>query len=221
MHNDSSYQSDGSHLAAPRSEEVVRLRFTPQEKAHYERIEEITAEILETEMDELEPSTSCWLTALQQIHSLRLVCNLGVCGALGKLAPELSTFSAGNDTLQLLNARLMMGDPSCQHCSMIFDLPQAASHFDVHEPAYYSNCYKFFCATCATIFKFNAPKPCDCGTPNAACTLQPIPLQHLAPALSPMRKSMSPSPGAQSRPYMSTKVCALMSDISRHLDKKR
>ena len=62
----------------PRYEQVVRLRFTPEEKAHYRRIEAPAAKLLESEHDEAQTSGSVWLSALQQIHSVRIVRNLGI-----------------------------------------------------------------------------------------------------------------------------------------------
>jgi SNF2 family DNA or RNA helicase len=62
----------------PKSERVVRLRFTQQEKTHYEMIETPSAKLFNNEDAEAQASGPVWLSVLQQIHSLRLICNLGI-----------------------------------------------------------------------------------------------------------------------------------------------
>jgi hypothetical protein len=208
-------------LLPSKAVEVVRLRFSPQEQAHYEMIEQPAAGIFDN--DEVQASGSLWLTALQQIHSLRLACNLGIVDAPSRPALALSTLSNDGPASRMLSARLLMGDGSCQHCLAILDLPQAASRSDsdAFEPAYYSICYKLFCASCARLFHLMTPKPCDCEGPDTRCTLQSIPIHHLTPASTPMSASVSPGPDTEPSASYSTKVLALVSNIVKHLDEKR
>jgi hypothetical protein len=204
----------------PRLEHVVRLRFTPEEKAYYEKIEQPMAETMEDENDELTNSSSLWLTALQQIHTLRLACNLGVADHSPRPALALSALGNKSAASQILSARLLMGDQSCQHCLAVFDIAQAATRLesDSVDSAYYSVCSRLFCASCAILFRFSTPQPCDCDGSNSPCSLSTIPLQHLTPGTTPM--AASPEPDAIPS-YISTKVLTLIADVKQHLDEKR
>lgn len=206
-----------------RSEQIIRLSFTPQEKEHYKSIEQPAAKLLEDEWNEAQPSGSVWLSVLQQIHSLRLVCNLGTSAALSRPSLAVSMLSDDNTSSQMLNERLLMGDGSCQNCLTIFDLsPQSLQLEDENSGcAYYSTCFKLFCGNCATLFNFATPAPCDCEGTDVDCSLQPIPLRKLTPVSTPQNRSVSPSSDNGASVYISTKIQALLSDLKLHSDEKR
>jgi hypothetical protein len=207
----------------PKSERTVRLRFTPQEKKLYESIEVPAADMLENECYQSQTSQSAWLSGLQQIHLLRLVCNLGTAAAPSHPTLKLSTLSDEDSTYRILSAQLLMGDGSCRHCLAILDTSQSSSRPDggVSKLAYYSTCYKLFCTRCATLFNFATPAPCDCKSSDVHCSLQHLPLQYVTPASTPNCRLVSP--GIETGPFQhpSTKVLALLKDIKANSDEKR
>lgn len=207
----------------PRFEKTVRLRFMPQEKVYYESIERPGAEVVGNEWDKAQVSSSVWLSVLQQIHLLRSICNLGTAAARSHPALALCILNNEDTASRMLSARLVMGDGSCQHCSTMFDLSQQASRPENDSLclAYYSSCYKIFCSTCAALFNFVTPAPCDCEGANINCSLQSIPLQELTPTITPQSGSVTPGAGGGNPLYISTKVSALLSDLVMHPEEKR
>jgi hypothetical protein len=186
-------------------------------------IETPSAKLFNNEDAEAQASGPVWLSVLQQIHSLRLICNLGIAATPSRPEFGFSAPITEDSASRSLSARLLMGDLSCQHCRVIFDLNQDTSGPD-NEPgktAYYSACYKLFCVDCAILLNFRTPNPCECPDLDSGCTLQPIPLRQLTPVPTPMTGSPCPTNDTETNTYFSTKVIALSSDIMQHLDEKR
>ncbi|PVI02266.1 hypothetical protein DM02DRAFT_670702 [Periconia macrospinosa] len=205
----------------PRSEKTVRLQFTPQEKSYYESIERPAAEALENQWGNTQAYGSMSLSILQQIHSLRLVCNLGTLAAPPHSGLALDTL--GDDaTSRALIERMIMGDASCQNCLAILDHSVQSLQPDHagSRLAYYSTCYRLFCANCTTLCNFTTPHPCDCESANLHCRLNPISLQNLTPASTPQCRSVSPSANIDSGVYTSTKVLSLLSELKAYPDEK-
>jgi hypothetical protein len=207
----------------PRIERTVRLRFTPQEKKLYESIERPAADILENECNKSETSRLIWLSELQQIHLLRLVCNLGIAAASSHPSLTVSTLSHEDSAYRMLSAQLLMGDASCQRCLAILYIPQSSSQPDngVSRLAYYSTCYKLFCASCATQLNFATPTPCDCKGSGIDCSLRHVSSEYVTPASTPECTLVSPGIETGPSQYLSTKVLALLTDIMANPDEKR
>jgi hypothetical protein len=207
----------------PRSERTVRLRFTPQEKKLYESIERPAADMLENGCYQSQASRSLWRSELQRIHLLRLVCNLGTAAAPSHPTLTSSTLSDEDSTYGILSAQLLMGDGLCQHCLAILDMSPSSSQPDngVSRLAYYSTCYKLFCTSCATLFNFATPIPCDCKSSDVHCSLQYLPLQYVTLASTPNFRLLSPGIASGPFKYLSTKILALLTDIKANSDEKR
>ncbi|KAL9065696.1 MAG: hypothetical protein Q9157_007391 [Trypethelium eluteriae] len=93
----------------PRDDQIIRVPFSPEEKAYYRKIEQPVVELLDDASKTRYGTGGVWLNAIQQIQRLRLACNLGVGKRSSHPTRTRSNIMGGDMTLEVLGARLSMG----------------------------------------------------------------------------------------------------------------
>ncbi|KAL9093836.1 MAG: hypothetical protein Q9165_003759 [Trypethelium subeluteriae] len=92
-----------------RDDQIIRIPFSPEEKAYYRNIEQPVVELLDDASKTRHSMGGLWLNAMQQIQQLRVACNVGVGKRSLNPAPMRSGIVSGDMTLDILGARLSMG----------------------------------------------------------------------------------------------------------------
>ncbi|KAF2728957.1 hypothetical protein EJ04DRAFT_84209 [Polyplosphaeria fusca] len=238
-----------------RDDKIVEVFFNTMERERYRRVELPVTDMLDDAVDGTSRIESSWLSAIEQINKLRLICNLGthdpaitpkVPGMTGRTITSdrlcgpfennlshatdpkakqnshpfthdlVSPSAVGCDgTLTLLAQRLSIGGEVCIQCLEPIDAPPYGRELEQPEypGVYYSDCSQFFCASCAILFRYQAPEPCECTVNATPCLLRPLPPPLATPRLSPTGDA-SPIPmDIDNEPYLSSKVQALISEI--------
>jgi SNF2 family DNA or RNA helicase len=180
-----------------REDKIIRLPFGEAEKEYYQRIEQPVVDMLD-HTGEGNGTSIPWMTAIQQINKLRLVCNLGTYLPSRQPWPVQT---AGNDSASaILAAQLSMEGETCVH---------------------YSVCHRFYCIDCAALLRYQTPQPCDCTKHSNACALQQLQSFLPTPRLTPTGSS-SPSPmDIDDAHQISSKVWALISQVRSYPDEKQ
>jgi hypothetical protein len=201
-----------------REDKIVRLSFTNLEQEHYRRFERPMVEMLDQAAKGKSNPNHFWLSAIQQINRLRLVCNLGTFMPMNH-APLIE--SSGSDSrLAVLTARLSVGGETCGQCLQAMEFSPSEDKLLCSNSSniYYSACHRLFCAGCSTILRYRTPEPCACTASLPSCPLLPLlPLQPLLSAqiLPPPCVEMANSG------EVSSKVRALISQINAHPREKQ
>ncbi|KAI9710147.1 MAG: hypothetical protein M1820_002949 [Bogoriella megaspora] len=197
----------------PRSDKLVRVQFSEEERAHYSRIEQPVNELLDHSSDTKTGMTGLWFRAMQQIHRLRITCNLlGIHTASSRTGLAQWESSAVDTTHQILSTRLSMNAISCEQCVQVIDFTGSGVTADLlpqSPKSYYSPCLRLFCASCATLLKFEGPSPCTCASKGNCCMLQPFAPSQLTPGITASPSSPSPGPNFQ----FSSKIQAMVAEI--------
>lgn len=208
----------------PRHDKVVRIRFTPDEKVHYRKIEQPVVTMLDDAIGTQKGMGGLWVNAIQQINKLRIACNLGIFTASSQPMQVQPKLKDKDLTLEILATRLSMGDNACEQCLQVIvssDSNLCSERRNISPNAYYSSCRRLFCVSCARLFRFKSPAPCGCGARASPCPLQPLPSTQLTPRVTPIESSASPKLLQHEAPRMSSKVRALVSEIQANPTEKR
>ncbi|PSN61328.1 hypothetical protein BS50DRAFT_504751 [Corynespora cassiicola Philippines] len=201
----------------PREDKIVRLSFNAMERERYRRVESPVAEMLDDTADTTSTG-SFWLSSIQQINKLRIICNLGIHDSA--CTPNLPV-TVGGSILMLLATRLSIGSEMCTQCLKPIDSSPSGRELEISAPStvYYAGCYRFFCASCAILLRYQTPGPCGCTDRAAPCLLRPLPLL-TTPTVSPGR-SVSPTRTEIGKEfYLSSKVQAVISEIRSYPNQK-
>jgi SNF2 family DNA or RNA helicase len=203
-----------------REDKIIRLPFGEAEKEYYQRIEQPVVDMLD-HTGEGNGTSIPWMTAIQQINKLRLVCNLGTYLPSRQPWPVQT---AGNDNASaLLAAQLSMEGETCVHCLLPIESPSFGNELDSSTAlkVYYSVCHRFYCIDCAALLRYQTPQPCDCTKHSNACALQQLQSFLPTPRLTPTGSS-SPSPmDIDDAHQISSKVWALISQVRSYPDEKQ
>ncbi|KAF2235058.1 hypothetical protein EV356DRAFT_445723 [Viridothelium virens] len=200
----------------PRDDQIIRVPFSPEEKAYYRKIEQPVVELLDDASKTRYGTGGVWLNAIQQIQRLRLACNLGVGKRSSHPTRTRSNIMGGDMTLEVLGARLSMGAIFCEHCLQAVNVSEADAFSDgltVSPTVYYTSCLRTFCSSCANILHFDFAGPCACGPRATPCTLRPLLWSQLTPRLTSNESSMSPEPSEYQTKQVSSKVKTVVSNI--------
>lgn len=103
----------------PRHDKVVRIRFTPDEKVHYRKIEQPVVTMLDDAIGTQKGMGGLWVNAIQQINKLRIACNLGIFTASSQPMQVQPKLKDKDLTLEILATRLSMGDNACEQCLQV------------------------------------------------------------------------------------------------------
>jgi len=202
-----------------RNDEILRLSFNVSEMEYYRRIEQPVVEMLDRTTGNDGNLSIPWMTAIQQINKLRLVCNLGTFISPSQSLPDQA---GGNTESAELAARLSVGGETCVHCKQPMDSSPFGSDLnDSTTPRiYHSACKRFYCGDCSLLLRFQAPQPCDCVKRPRSCPLQPLKSFLPSPRLTPTG-NLSPSLMETGDNNVSSKVWALVSQIRSYPNEKQ
>jgi hypothetical protein len=204
-----------------RDEILIRVPFSVKEEKFYRRIEQPVVNMLDRTTESGSRTNVPWMTAIQQINKLRLVCNLGV------LAPSHSSCLPQSGSLDertsVMNARYTMGGESCSQCLQPFEAATLGSELrDITQPqVYYSVCSRFYCAGCSALLEYRSPEPCACLEQPRPCQLHPLASCSLTPRLTPTDDLSPSSMEWDNTNDISSKVWALISQIRSHPQEKQ
>lgn len=204
----------------PREDKIVKVAFGDAERAHYVRFEQPVVEMLDHDAEGSGPSIP-WMTAIQQINKLRLICNLGL--SASSRQPWPIQIEDIKEQSTIIAARLSVEGETCMQC-----LQPIESSYTGHSlestmtcKVYYSACSRFYCADCAELLRYSTPLPCDCLEAPKSCNLKQLRSFLPTPQLTPTGSS-PPSPmNIDGATYLSSKAWALISQIRSHPDEKQ
>ena len=201
----------------PRHDKIIRIPFDFDEEAVYREIEKPAIDFLD-ETDE-HPGMSKF-NVIQQINKLRITCNLGTSALRLRSTSEQSAFEGNDAVSEMFKTRVSLAANTCDQCLQVIEL----SGFDVEgglpHNAYYSNCFRLFCFSCASLCRFEAPEPCECEGRAGPCPLRTIPSGQITPKLASSQNS-SPEPVQQEIFQISSKVRTLLSELQAFPMEKR
>jgi hypothetical protein len=204
-----------------KDDRLMRVPFNHEEENHYRQIEQPVMEMLDRSTESGSQTQVPWMTAIQQINKLRLVCNLGVfIPSQPSVFPQSGNF---DDKTSVMNARFSMDGGSCELCLQPVDTSALGSGLqDCTQPqVYYSSCSKFYCAECSVQLHYRSPDPCVCIEQSQPCQLRPLVSFLVTPSLTPT-DSLSPSSmGWDYINDVSSKVWALVSQIRKFPQEKQ
>jgi SNF2 family DNA or RNA helicase len=204
-----------------KDDHLMRVPFNNEEERRYRQIEQPVMDMLDRNTGDGSQIQVPWMTAIQQINKLRLVCNLGV--FTSSQTDCVSQPGNLDDKTSVMNARFSMDGGSCELCrqpaetstlgSGLRDLTQAQ--------VYFSACSKFYCAECAASLQHQSPEPCACMEQPRPCQLRPLASFLATPSLTPT-DSLSPSSmDWDYSNHVSSKVWALVSQIRSRPQEKQ
>lgn len=203
-----------------REDKIIKLSFDEQEEKHYRQIERPVTEMFDGTSEEDSGSRGSWLSIIQQINKLRLVCNLGT--FVPSCQPTIR--SRGSDpTLAMFAARFSVGGEVCEQCLQVIESSTSESEVDglMSCTAYVSACYRLFCASCANLLRYQTPESCSCTDQPTSCPLRPtLPLAS-TPGLTPSDDPSSPLSGTDDGDQTSSKVREVISRIMRYSGEKQ
>jgi SWI/SNF-related matrix-associated actin-dependent regulator of chromatin subfamily A3 len=203
-----------------REDKIMRIPFDDQEKEHYQRIERPTVDMLDQTEKERKSSGASWMTTIQQINKLRLVCNLGT--YVPPRRPGLIQ-SGDHGRLAVLGVRFSIRGETCAHCLQSIELLSSEIEMSNRNSpkVYHSNCDLFFCVECSGLLEYQTPRPCRCTDQSRSCSLCPLtPLVH-TPRLTPTVDSSPSTPETDGAGKISTKIRALITQIKSHTNEKQ
>ncbi|KAH8803561.1 SNF2 family N-terminal domain-containing protein [Xylogone sp. PMI_703] len=190
----------------PRRDTRLPVDFNAQEKAFYEEIrEKAITRIDEALQNNSETSRAgVYVNVLQQIESLRLVCNLGLhYRARHSKTIDLSTEAIQQDWSSIaqhtFNVQRGMGPIICVQCSSLLELTDTVDDTTaMYQNPQFSRCLKFTCGECiqkssrtSYTVTCNHRSPCPTATVSISTTiledipdLDPPPSQTRMPSIS-------------------------------------
>ncbi|KAH7408180.1 SNF2 family N-terminal domain-containing protein [Phaeosphaeria sp. MPI-PUGE-AT-0046c] len=194
-----------------RDDKMMHIPFTYEENEHYRRIEQPIGDMLDSTIRSGSHVTVPWMTAIQQINKLRLVCNLG---AFVPLPPSFSNPMSVNDSTSMMNTRYLMGGESCIQCFQPLDASIPGHGFldTNHSQVFLSLCNNFDCADCSALLHYRSPAPCACVQVES-CQIRPLAPTLSTPRLTPTGNLYPTSMESDQGNAISSKVRVLISLI--------
>ncbi|KAI4633705.1 uncharacterized protein J4E87_000869 [Alternaria ethzedia] len=130
-----------------RDDHLMRVPFNHEEERYYRQIEQPVMEMLDRDTRDDSQTQVPWMTAIQQINKLRLICNLGV-STHSQADCNSQPGGESDDKTSVMNTRFSMDGGSCELCSQPVELSTLGSSLrNIAQPqVYYSACSKFYCA---------------------------------------------------------------------------
>jgi hypothetical protein len=153
----------------PRRDLRCVVEFCADERALYDEIRSRTiANFKETSLQGGDTSSSItFVNVIQQINSLRLICNMGLQyhSRYDDPAAEVDSQGQSNWTevaQQAFNFECEAGSITCQLCSSSLDLAETLGEPGNQTPPQFSQCLRFICSEC-TQRLHRGSKPISCG----------------------------------------------------------
>lgn len=186
--------------------------FSKAERAVYDDIKNTTlAKMDEIILHESELATSgMFVNFIQQIESMRLVCNLGL-HYLTRHDADKFTQGASNwadDAQKFFNIRRRMDIINCLQCDSVLDPENIFLDDTIQEDPHFSRCLKYTCPNC-THKTLLAGQKIVCGH-QPRCPSAPVSLSHSS---SEETLSQSLLPSQSSTFELPSKVRALIADL--------
>jgi hypothetical protein len=196
-----------------REDTIIRIPFNEDEKEYYRRIEKPVVDLLNPRESEGGNSEASWMTTLQQINMLRLVCVLGSSVSPQQRHPmPIENYNQ----LALTTRRCSLGAQMCMQCFLPLEYSPSSS-----PSVYYSSCSLLFCFECSNFLQDRSPERCVCTKGGDPCTLRALVTSVPSPSLTPSEDSYLSSVDTDDAPQISSKVRALISQINRFPDEKQ
>jgi SNF2 family DNA or RNA helicase len=204
-----------------REDKLIRVPFSLEEGKHYRQIEQPVVDMLDRVTESGGQTNVPWMTAIQQINKLRLICNLGVfVPTQSRCFPQPLNI---DERASLMNARYSMGGESCAQCLQPIEESALGNELRgiTQSQVYYSACSNFYCADCSALLRYRSPDPCACVEQPRPCQLRPLSFFSSTPRLTPT-DDLSPSSMEWGHTSdISSKVWALISQIRSYPQEKQ
>lgn len=194
-----------------RDNKLLRVPLSHEEQEYYRRIEQPVVEMLDRTTSSGSHVSVPWMTAIQQINKLRLICNMEV---VGPSPMNLLSVSRIDDSTAVMSTRYLMEGELCVQCCQSVEASALGQGLlsAVKTQFYYSACNNFYCAECAALLQYQSPKPCTCLQPQL-CRLKPLALSLSTPRLTPTDGLSPSSMDYDQSNSISSKVWALIAQI--------
>jgi SNF2 family DNA or RNA helicase len=159
----------------PRRDMKCPVDFSVAERDLYNAMRQQTiTRIDEILMQDSEVSTSgVFVNFLQQIESMRLVCNLGLHYMTRHEKPLMEQSCLwDSEAQQTFNIQREMETMMCSQCSTVLDLDQAFLDDSILDSPQFSRCLKYVCAECSYKLRLVGQKMVCGHTPR--CPIAPV-----------------------------------------------
>lgn len=195
----------------PRHDRKCAVDFSKAEKALYDSIRQQTISKIDDALQhESEFSTSgIYVNFLQQIETMRLVCDLGLHYQSRhdkKTTQDASDWS--NLAQEMFNIQRGMEPIVCSQCSTSLDLTGTYQEDTANEPPLFSRCLKYACPNCTRRLRVAGQKMVCGHTPR--CPIAPVSISDSA---FEETLGLVGSPKEASPVEMPSKVNALITDL--------
>lgn len=184
------------------------VEFNSEERALYNKLRDNAIVTIDKAMNSEAVSSKAgtYVNVLQQIDSLRLVCNLGLHYDSRHMKPQHTSEADSwtNNAQNTFNMQREMGSVVCLHCSSAADITETElgdPTVSFENPVFFE-CLSFICSDCAKQLQRNAR--CAC---NPCCPMAPVSVSGRA-----LESSVSDIQPQASR-GLPSKVKALIADI--------
>jgi hypothetical protein len=197
-------------------DQLIKVTFSHEERIYYRQIERPVVDMLDLRTESGGHVHVPWMTAIQQINKLRLICNLGVFGCFSQIENV-------EEKASVMSARYSMDGGLCEMCSQLIEVSAMSSGLGdtAQAQVYYSACSKFYCARCAEDLSYRSPDPCACTGQSQSCQLRPLAPVLPTPRLTPTDGLSPPPTGLSHISSVSSKVWALISQIRSRPQEKQ
>jgi len=204
-----------------RHDHLIRVPFSREEDRHYRETEQPIMDMLTHTTGAGSQAHVPWMTAIQQINKLRLLCNLGF--FTPPQADGVSELSNPDDKTSVIGTRFSMEGGSCEMCLQPIEtsILDSGLRDPAEQRAYYSDCSKLYCAECSASLQYRSPDPCACVEETRSCQLHSLSSFLPFSGLTPIA---STSPSSKNRDYsndVSSKIWTLVSQIRSRPEEKQ
>ncbi|KAI1173028.1 hypothetical protein F4777DRAFT_590102 [Nemania sp. FL0916] len=198
-----------------RVDHVRTIQFSPEEWREYEKIENSFRE-LPNAVTSSSSEAHFSMSMIQLINKLRLFCNLGLLTTTVSLGSEQTVRSVSEKEESpetVVTSEVMLGGASCKQCYQVINVPDATPVTGRISPyAYYSECCKLYCSSCADMGNFQRAMEISCCK-EARCVLRPLSIR-IAQAVQNEQLLTNVYPGETS------KIQALVQEVRNCLPEK-
>ncbi|KAM4067309.1 DNA repair protein RAD5A [Hirsutella rhossiliensis] len=196
-------------IVLPSRQDLVRtVRFSPDEKREYRRIEGGFQSFLDD--DQSSGRVPAQFSTIQLINKLRVFCNLGLASKSTTLATSRKrpVVTPGPDSAaSIVASDVALGGTICTKCRQIVDATDTQASSEIAQGAYFSQCCQVYCNACAALGGYKAATGCTCNG-YSPCLLQAVPSYLMQKALEGHC-----TPAQLGQGIVSSKVNALVHEV--------
>ena len=209
-----------STLDLPGRTDMIRyLDFTPNERAKYDAAQNQARTVLDNILTAESSLSGSYLTCLQRINALRLICNIGLASPRSSVLNEQPNDGLWSTTLahEAFYALAGFGNALCSTCSLDMNIPDSDStEIENRSLVYISKCARLLCRGCFRKKQLtDLPPKSWCGH-SPACPVEVLTDMHAMDSAI-----LSTTNSVNSSDFFSTKIKALTGDIESLRDTKR